>query len=495
MNHRLIQKLKTLPASAGVYLYKNSAHEVIYVGKAKSLKKRVKQYFQKTRHDIKTEALVRDIDDLEWIETDSELDALFLESELIKRYKPAYNVLLRDDKSVIYIKISNDKVPFVSYTRQPLDDGSDYFGPFYNAHPIRQAMRYLRWIFPYLTKPFNHKTGSQLDWHIGLNPPLTTDKDRQKYLYDLRQIRRFIRGEKRQIISDLAKQMTLLAKEQQFEQAAKLRNQIQALENLQRKVCIIDDQYGSTQDRGLDDLQQLFNLVKLPIRIEGFDISHMSGVNVVASMVVFINGLAKRTEYRKFKTKIEHNNDFYNMHETLKRRFAKTVWPQADLILIDGGKGQLHSAILASDGRTPIFGLAEKQEIIIVHKQLSNIQISAVKVIELGGLVFEEGEFWLVRLPHSTAVLKLLQRIRDEAHRFAVGYHSQLKIAAQTVSSLDQIKGVGVKTRQKLLLKYKHIAGIRKAGLAELTKLLGPQKAQLIWQVICSDSKTNDKID
>ena len=483
MNDALAHKLKHLPKSPGVYLHKNANGEIIYVGKAKVLKNRVKQYFQKRLPDPKTTALVKEIADLEWIETDSELDALFLESELIKRYKPSFNILLRDDKSATYIKISGDQLPFVSFTRQPFDDGGEYFGPFYSAYPIKQAMRYLRWIFPYLTRPLEAKSTSRLDWHIGLNPPLTTASEQQKYLGDLRQIRRYIRGKKRQIITELQRQMTELANNQQFEQAVKLRNQIQALEALQRKVRIIDAEQNLSHDQALSDLRQLFGLECLPARIEGYDISHQSGTNVVASMVVFINGLAKRTEYRKFKTKIDQNNDFYNMNETIKRRFNQN-WPRPDMVLIDGGKGQLQAAISASDGHLPMFGLAEKQEIIVIHKQLSNIKLSAVKVAELQGLVVEEGEFYLVKLPHNTAVIKLLQRIRDEAHRFAVGYHTKLKVEAQTISALDQIKGIGPATRQKLLAKYKSLAGVKRAGFDSVKELIGEAKARLVWRAL-----------
>lgn len=483
MNDALAHKLKHLPKSPGVYLHKNANGEIIYVGKAKVLKNRVKQYFQKRLPDPKTTALVKEIADLEWIETDSELDALFLESELIKRYKPSFNILLRDDKSATYIKISGDQLPFVSFTCQPFDDGGEYFGPFYSAYPIKQAMRYLRWIFPYLTRPLEAKSTSRLDWHIGLNPPLTTASEQQKYLNDLRQIRRYIRGEKRQIITELQRQMTELANNQQFEQAVKLRNQIQALEALQRKVRIIDVEQNLSHDQALSDLRQLFGLECPPARIEGYDISHQSGTNVVASMVVFINGLAKRTEYRKFKTKIDQNNDFYNMNETIKRRFNQN-WPRPDVVLIDGGKGQLQAAISASDGHLPMFGLAEKQEIIVIHKQLSNIKLSAVKVAELQGLVFEEGKFYLVKLPHSTAVIKLLQRIRDEAHRFAVGYHTKLKVEAQTISALDQIKGIGPTTRKKLLAKYKSLAGVKRAGFDSVKELIGEAKARLVWRAL-----------
>lgn len=480
---KLTTKLKHLPKSPGVYLHKNQAGEIIYVGKAKVLKNRVKQYFQKNLPDPKTAALVKEITDLDWLETDSELDALFLESELIKRYKPQFNILLRDDKSATYIKISGDRLPFISYTRQPFDDGGEYFGPFFSAQPIKQAMRYLRWIFPYLTKPLEAKSNSRLDWHIGLNPPLTTETDRHKYLADLQQIRRFIQGQKRQIITELEQQMQQAARVQQFEQAAKLRNQIQALQSLQRKVRIIEADQNLSHDQALNDLRQLLGLETLPARIEGYDISHHSGTNVVASMVVFVNGLAKRTEYRKFKTKIDHNNDFYNMHETIKRRFNQT-WPRPDVMLIDGGKGQLQAAISATDGSLPMFGLAEKQELIVIHKQLSNIKLSAVKVAELKGLVFEEGEFYVIKLPHATAVIKLLQRIRDEAHRFAVGYHTKLKVEAQTVSALDQIKGIGPVTRHKLLVKYKSLTGIKRAGFESVKAQIGETKAKLIWRAL-----------
>lgn len=487
MNRSLDLKLKSLPNSPGVYLYKNATGEIIYVGKAKVLKRRVKQYFQNKHQDIKTQALVREIDDLEVIETESELDALFLESELIKRYKPAYNILLRDDKNVTYIKISSEVYPVISYTRQPLDDGAEYFGPFYNVYPVKQAMRYLRWIFPYLTKPLGSKTNSRLEWHIGLNPKLTTEEQRQKYLADLMQIKRYIKGERRQIIVEIEKAMKMAARQQDFELAAKLRNQVQALKSLQQKVRIIDEEQCLEQDRGLRDLQELFQLKKLPSRIEGFDISHMSGTNVVASMVVFINGLSARAEYRKFKTKIDQNNDFYNMNETLKRRFNEKKWPQPDLVLIDGGKGQLGAALASTGGVWPMFGLAEKQELIVIHKTQSQIKINAVKLAELKGIVFDEGNFWVLRLPETSPALRLLIRVRDEAHRFAVGYHTKLKVDAQTLSSLDQIRGIGPQTRQKLLKKYKSLAKIKQASLDEIAELIGAQKASLIWQAIAND--------
>lgn len=490
MKNDILARIKQLPDVPGVYLYKNLDGEIIYVGKAKNLKRRMKQYFQSRTLDIKTQALVREIADFEIIKTDSELDALFLEGELIKRYKPAFNILLRDDKNVTYIKISGDFYPVVSYTRQPLDDGGEYFGPFYSIFSVKQAMRYLRWIFPYLTRPLESKSVSRLEWHIGLNPKLEVgsrkeiQQQRQKYLADLKQVRRYIRGERRQVIIELEREMQRAAAKQDFETAAKLRNQVRALESLQQKVRIVSEEQDISQDHGLRDLQELFGLSTAPNRIEGFDISHVSGTNVVASMVVFINGLAARTEYRKFKTKIDQNNDFYNMYETIQRRFKNQQWPRPDLMLIDGGKGQLSSAIMASDGQTPMLGLAEKQELIVVDRKKSNVALKAKKLAEMGGLAFEEGDFWLIKLPESNSVLKLLKRLRDEAHRFAVGYHTKLRAEAQKISALDQIRGIGPQTRQKLLKKYKTLSNIKRAGKVELTEVIGKRKSELIWRAL-----------
>lgn len=460
-------QLDKISQSAGVYLYQKN-QEIIYVGKAKNLKKRISQYFQKRITDPKTKALVAEIEQIKTIKTDSELDALFLESELIKRYKPKYNILLRDDKSQIYIKISNDDLPIISYTRAPLDDGADYFGPFYNAYPIKQAMRYLRWIFPYFIK----QTYSRLDAHIGLEPKITTAIDRQHYLHDIKKIKLYIKGEKQQLINQLEKQMLLSAQNQQFELANQYKKQLLALKSLQNKVRLRDNIVYD--DDSLLKLQHLFKMKDPPLRIEGYDISHMSGTNVVASMVVFENGVSKRSEYRKFKTKIDQNNDFANMQEILKRRAQKT-WQKPDLILIDGGKGQLGAAI---DGLSdtdlndvPIFGLAKRLETIVIH-QKSNIKLS-----------FQD-EFFEINLGLNDPVTKLLQRIRDEAHRFAVGYHSILKTKQQTISQLDNIKGIGPKTRQKLQRKYGNITKLKKINLAELAQLIGESKAKIIKQAL-----------
>ncbi len=470
----------------GVYLYYDQK-QVIYVGKAKDLAKRTRQYFQAKAHDPKTSALVKEIFKIETIVTASELDALFLESELIKRYQPKYNILLRDDKSTTYLKISNQKLPIISYTRNPIDDGADYFGPFYNISPVKQAMRYLRWIFPYLTKQSVDKNNSKLNRQIGLEPSLTSQTEIDKYLTDIKQIKMYLKGKRKQIIKDLERQMKQLADKQQFEQAAKVLKQINQLNSLQHKVRI--DQITNDQDFSLNQLSLLFNLSVPANRIEGYDVSHMSGTNVVSSMVVFTNGLSDRANYRKFKIKIDQNDDFYNMRETLARRANKN-WTKPDLILIDGGKGQLESAIAALKNtdltRVPIFGLAKKQELIIIDKNWSNIDLNQQLLDQKQGSFVNQHDFIIVDLDNSDPIIKLIQRIRNEAHRFAIGYHSRLKRRGQTISQLDTIKGIGPKTKQKLIKKYKTISNIKQTPEHEIAKLIGPAKAKQIKQTLKS---------
>ncbi len=477
-----------IPNKAGAYLYRDQDQQVIYVGKAKNLRKRTSQYFQNKRQDAKTKALVKDIAKLETIVTDSELDALFLESELIKRYQPRYNILLRDNKSTSYIRITKGDRPTINFTRQPFDDGAEYFGPFYNAYPIKQAMHYLRRIFPYLTPKSLTKNRSLINRQIGLEPELNNQQDLLKYKSDLRQIKLYIKGQRVQLIRELKSQMNQRAEALDFEAAAKLRNQIRQLEYLQNGVRINQINQLDQSDQSLSDLSKLFNLEQIK-RIEGYDISHMSGTSVVASMVVFTNGLADRSEYRRFKIKIDQNNDFFNINETLARR-AQRNWLMPDLILIDGGKGQLNTAIAALAktklAKVPIFSLAKKQELVIINNQYSNIELNQQFLSQNNIAFAREADFTTVDIANNQPVLKLLQRVRDEAHRFAVSYHSKLKKARQISSSLDHIKGVGPRTIQKLLKKYKTISKISQASESELAQLIGPNKAKLLKKVVKS---------
>ncbi len=497
MNKNLQDKLKTLPASPGVYFHRSKDDEIIYVGKAANLRNRVRQYFQSSKnHDPKTIALVQEINDVDWMVVDSEIEALFLEAEMIRRYMPKFNILLRDDKSMVYLRIDYDSdYPTVSTTRRPLDDGAKYFGPFLSANALRQALKYLRRAFPYAIKRSPSQKRASLYYHLGLDPGLeegrTTLKD---YRANLRKLMAVISGRKKQISAELKKEMNRAAKKQDFETAAKYRNQLLALENLSRQVIFSDKEFlDLTKDHALSELVDLLNLAKFPRTIEAYDISHMQGSDVVASMVVFTNGVSDKRRYRKFKMRLNQNNDFFNMNETLTRRLKPNhlkTWGLADLVLIDGGKGQLDAAIKARDDHQlkdiPFIGLAKRHEQIVVHKTKSNIHVNDQVLNKLGGFKSETKEYIVIDLPHSTNLIKLLQRIRDESHRFAVSYHSVLKVKRQTASTLEDIPGIGPVSRRKLQRQFGGLTAISQASTKELVNVIGESKSQLIKQYLNS---------
>ncbi|MBL8121882.1 excinuclease ABC subunit UvrC [Candidatus Saccharibacteria bacterium] len=566
MTDSLKEKLSLLPKTPGVYFHKSGAGEIIYVGKAAVLRNRVRQYFQVSRaRDPKTEALVAEIADTDWMEVESELEALFLEAEMIRRYMPRYNILLRDDKAMSYIRIDYDSdYPTVTTTRRPLDDGARYYGPYFSTYGVRQALRLLRRIFPFAIKKQAGQKRATLYYHLGLDPGLEEGKTSlEDYRANLRRLISVIEGRRAGVIKEVERDMKRAAKAQQFELAAKLRNQLTALQNLGRQVIFSDKEFlDISKDHALSELVDLLGLPKYPRRIEGYDISHMQGTNVVASMVVFTNGVSDKGEYRKFKTRKEHNNDFYNMHETITRRLrfqdlvsergkdgvvskskGKNAWKLKlpDLFLIDGGKGQLDAAIRARNeaaSRTdpdavlrqgpsltqvallPMIGLAKREEQIVIKKELrgksyelredpkdtaspslsnlnsyplthnpnsspgSNVELNAEALHKLGGYVTETEDFILVNLPHSTNLIKLLQRIRDESHRFAVSYHSTLKVKQQTASLLDDIPTIGPATRKKLLKTFGSMRGVMQAREWELEKVVGQKKAVILRQYL-----------
>jgi excinuclease ABC subunit C len=506
MNKKLEAKLKELPSSPGVYFHKSKDGEIIYVGKAAVLKNRVRQYFQSQRDmDIKTRALVAEIEDTDWTETESEIDALFLESEMVKRYMPRYNILLRDDKSQLYVRIDmKSEWPYVSFTRNPADDGAEYFGPYYNGFAIKKALRYLRRVFPYYTKPPKPGARADLDAHIGLSPLPGTTSD--EYKATLRRLIRYFEGGRKTLAKEIEKEMHQAAKLHDFENAARLRNRLRDLAELQRKIMFGDREFlDISKDRALSDLTTLLGLPKIPARIEGYDISHMGGVNVVASMVVFTNGVSNRSEYRKFKTKIEQNNDTANMHETILRRFSPKniqAWGMPELVLIDGGKGQLEAAIKALGERevtVPIISIAKREEEIMVAPN-SNVVVNKEYLDQTGGVALADGRFTVINLHpgltkssgHAanlrgatqvvahTDVVKLFQRIRDESHRFAVSYHTVLRRQKQTASDLEEIPGIGPATRRKLIRTFGSLRAVKSATPEQLADAIGKSKAEAL---------------
>lgn len=502
-------KLKTLPRSPGVYFHKSSTGEVIYVGKAAVLRNRVRQYFRSQKDfDAKTLALVREIADTDWIETESEIDALFLESEMVKRYMPRYNILLRDDKSQTFVRIDmKNEWPTVTFTRNPADDGADYFGPFYSGYAVKKALRYLRKVFPYYIRPRTDKP--DLDVHIGLSPSLGITS--REYKKNLKRLMSYIRGSRVVITNEIEKDMKRAAKEQDFETAASLRNRLSFLKELQRRIMFGDrESQDISKDKALSDLSELLGLTTSLRRIEGYDISHMSGTDVVASMVVFTNGVSDRAEYRKFKARIERNDDTANMHETLLRRFSeknRKSWGVPDLVVIDGGKGQLDAAIRALEGydlAVPVISIAKREEEIIIDARRSSISNETLEKLMTepvpGVYVERSGCYYVVNLhvgqlnasshsknlrgadslsPYSD-VVKLFQRIRDESHRFAVSYHTVLKRSRQKKSALDDIAGIGPATRKKLIKEFGSVRGIEQANMERLIAVVGQKKAESI---------------
>lgn len=404
------EKLKTLPAAPGVYFHKNAEGEIIYVGKAAVLKNRVRQYFQNGPKDPKTAALVKEIADTDWIVVDTEMDALFLESEMIKRYKPKWNILLRDDKTVSYVRIDlKSEVPYVSMTRQPLGDDATYVGPFYAKLPVVKALRILRKVFPYYDKPYSGKKSLNTD--LGLTPGIEVGNSAPaEYKRNLRKLIRYLEGDREKLLKDLEKQMKKAAAEQKYEEAAEARNQYYGLLELKKKIVFSDKEFlDISSDKALVQLQTLLKLQHPPKRIEGYDISHQSGTNVVGSMVVFKNGVSDRAEYRKFKLRKQQNNDTESLREVIERRLKHTEWQYPDLVILDGGLSQLNA----------IKPLLEPLNIPVIGRDKSGDHARNAKVV----LVTPE----IIPLPNDSHVAKLIARIDDESHRFAITYHNLLK--------------------------------------------------------------------
>jgi excinuclease ABC subunit C len=490
LNKTLESKLKNLPTTPGVYFHKNKAGQIIYVGKALNLKNRVRQYFRSnSKFDPKTKALIADIEDTDWMQTESEIDALFLEAEMIKRYMPKYNILLRDDKSLVYIRINiNSDYPTVTLTRHPLDDKARYFGPYLSSLSVKRALKSLRPIFPYAINNNKALKRVNISYHLGLDPGLEEGKTSlSDYRHNLRQLIRILEGKRNSLVKDIEAEMKHFAQLEDYQKAAKARNKLIALKGLSQKIMFSDyDFIDLSKDHALDEIVRLFNLKKAPARIEGYDISHMSGKEVVASMVVFKNAVSDKTSYRRFKIKIDRNNDFYNMNEVISRRFALRnikSWGLPDLVLIDGGKGQLGAALKARNAqkvKVPFIGLAKKEELVIIDKLGSNITLNLDYLKKLNGYKTETPEFFSVKLPTNSNILKLLQRIRDESHRFAISYHSLLKTKKMTLSAIDAIPGIGPKTKKALLSKYASIQEVQAESISGLSKVIPADKARKI---------------
>lgn len=593
----LKEKISFLPDTPGVYTYYDAKGKVIYVGKAKNLKRRVSSYFNRTHESLRTNMLVDAIADMSYIVVPTEQDALNLENSMIKEYKPKYNVLLKDDKSYPWIVVTNELYPRVFLTRQYVRNGSKYFGPYTNGAMAKAVLGLLGEMFPIRTcripiTEASVKRGNArvcLKYHIhrcrGCCVGKISPEEYNKYIDHIKQI---LRGETHELMVHLRDEMQRLASELRFEEAQELKVQYDLIAQYRSRSVIIsqiineidvfgvDDEddnvyinymhvsrgavvrsvtlrYRRNLDEGvgqllayaldeiasafgvvydevvvpevpdvempsvtfsvpqrgdraklldvsrrnarqarINDLKHLakhnpeervmrtleqiksdFRLNVLPHHIECFDNSNIQGTNPVASCVVFRDARPCKRDYRHFKIKtVVGANDFASMKEVLTRRYTRLMEEGKDLpqlIVVDGGKGQLSSAVEALDE----MGLRGRIAVVGIAKRLEEI--------------YFPGDSIPLYIDKSSESLRVVQHLRDEAHRFGITFHRELRSKGQTVSALDEIRGIGPATRDALLRHFRSVAAIRRAAPEDLAAVIGPAKAALVHNALCSD--------
>jgi excinuclease ABC subunit C len=576
----LEKKLNRLPDSPGVYLLKDEKKEVLYVGKALSLKKRVRSYFQRTSFSPRIHSLVSQIKDLEWLITDSEAEAFLLESNLIKHHRPRYNIQLRDDKSYPYIKLTTyESFPRVFLTRNPKEDGALYFGPYTNVKAARKSLGLIQRLFPLRRCKGKFKLRSRpcLNYHIKeCSGPCVKKISSREYASLTRGVSLFLQGHYESLLSQLEKEMEEASRNEKFERAAKLRDLIRAIHRIgqtqkvasfpggdrdligvaynSEEACVVvfqiregkvvgkkhfllkigqedegkdiltffikqyyakvsfvppevllqyeitdqvainrwlserrggkikldvpqrgkkvklmrlviknarlilQQEKGREKNEALLQLKNYLDLKEKPSIIEGFDVSNIKGKEATGSVVVFREGKAEPSSYRRFKIKtVKGINDFAMLSEVVKRRYQRLLKESHSLpglILIDGGKGQLSSCL----------------------KMLKQLGLGYISLV---GLAKEFEEVYLpsrslpLDIPHDSAALRLLQEIRDEAHRFAYSYHRKVRQRKMSHSSLDYVPGVGEKTKKTLLTHFSSVSLIKNKSLEELRQIPG----------------------
>jgi excinuclease ABC subunit C len=484
------KKLRELPHKPGIYLMKDRFGTVIYVGKARDLRRRVSSYFQPSRRlgwDPKFRALVEAIHDLDVHMVRSEPEALLLEGRLIKEFQPRYNISFRDDKRFLLLKVNlNDPIPRFTLTRFKQDDGARYFGPFVHASALRNTLNLVRRQFH--LRGCRPLTPNESDYKHCLygnlkfcTAPCIGNVTREQYLNQVRAACDFLSGQCEEMREQLDGEMKKAALAQDYEKAAMYRDAIDDLKRSTAKSRTFE-RLPYTLPLAIDpasDLEELGKLLGLPApptRIEGFDISNISGTFAVASLVSFKNGRPDRANYRKFRIKtVEGQDDFASMAEVVRRRYSRLLneskppianagetppprkgvpLAMPDLIVIDGGKGQLGVAgeELKKLGleKIPIIGLAKEFE-----------------------EIYRPGESEPLRLAHSTGALKLLQRVRDESHRLANTYNAQLRLKKISESILDDFPGIGGRRKAALLKKFGSVQRLRLTPVEKIAEVPG----------------------
>jgi excinuclease ABC subunit C len=407
---KFMNKIKELPGTPGVYLFFNSKKKIIYVGKAKNLKKRVSSYFQRGRaHDNRLELLVNEVSNLKTINTSSEAEALIYEAGLIKDHKPKFNIELKDDKSYPFLKLTiNDDFPRLIITRVRKEDGAVYYGPYTNVKLLKEAVEFIRKMFM-IRGCRNMSKKVCLRFHIEqCYGPCEGKISKREYGKTIKYIRAFLEGRKSDLIRSFQKDMKRYSAKWDFEKAMVMKKRIEALTAVQNA----HDSSSKPIFGELDELQNALGLKKTPDTIECFDISNIAGKQAVGSMVQFKDGKPQKNEYRKFKIKKVAGIDDYSMiREVVRRRYTRLLAeekPLPDLVLIDGGKGHLSVA----QKELKILGL-NKLPIASIAKEFNHLYRTTAGVP--------------IRLSPGSRLLFLIQRIRDEAHRFAITYHRKLR--------------------------------------------------------------------
>jgi len=588
-------QLKSLPEVPGVYQYFDKQDKIIYIGKAKNVKKRVTSYFNKTVENQKTRVLVKNISRIEQVVVDSEMDALLLENNLIKKYKPRYNILLKDDKTYPWICIKNEPFPRVFFTRKVFKDGSEYFGPFTSLKTVRSLFDLVKGLYPLRSCNYDlskEKISAQkykvcLEYHIGnCLAPCVAAIDTASYGKNIESIRQILKGNFKEALNAFEHQMKHYAQKMEFEKAQWIKEKIEDLKNFQAKSTVVnpkishvdvfsifsDDSYGyinylqvsygaivrshtleikkkldesdaTLLQLGIIEIRQLFSstsktvflnekvslgdelkvfvpqqgdkkkLVDLslrnakyfrmerfkqmkivdpdrhskrimsqmkadlrlpqePVHIECFDNSNIQGSNPVAACVVFKNGKPSKKEYRHYNIKtVTGPDDFASMEEVVFRRYKRLLEedePLPQLIVIDGGKGQLSSAVKSLD----VLGLRGKISILGIAKRLEEIYFPNDSIP--------------LYLDKKSETLKILQRARDEAHRFGITFHRNKRSKGALKSGLDTIPGVGPKTKETLLRKFKSFKRIKETSKEDLMHVLGENKGTQLYEQLHS---------
>ncbi|MGQ9505862.1 MAG: excinuclease ABC subunit UvrC [Thermogutta sp.] len=420
-------KVRSFPHKPGVYLMKDEAGRVIYVGKAKDLRNRASSYFLKAAaEDPRTSRLVQEIRDIDYIEAESEVDAVLMEARLIKDIQPKYNKELKDDKTFPYLEIYvREDFPRVVFTREPHQHGTKLYGPFTSPRALRGALQILQKIFRFRTCQLDiEENDPKWRWFRPCllasidqcSAPCNLRISKEEYRKDIRRLQRFLEGDKKQLLVDLRREMNEAAKALRFEDAARLRDEIEYLEKLDERgkidVHVQPEAFHVDPQKGLAGLQKILRLPRLPRTIEGVDIAHLAGSEMVASLVRFIDGLPFKPGYKRYRIRsVEGVDDYAAIREVVYRRFRRLQdenEPPPDILLIDGGKGQLHAALSAFQeeefSRPMIVALAKREEEVYLPHRDKPLRLSR----------------------HSFA-LRLLQYVRDEAHRFAQHYHHLLR--------------------------------------------------------------------